>query len=106
MKKLTGRYTLAAMIGLTLLFGGILASTTGAAAQTDAAFNVNSSMADNLAALKGKSVTLHLASGQTLTGVVNDVKGNLLHLVKISQREFFDALVAIDRISAVETKVR
>lgn len=106
MKRLTGRCMLAAIVALTLIFGGIPVSTTSAAAQTDAAFNVNSSMADNLAALKGKSVTLHLASGQTLTGVVNDVKGNLLHLVKINQREFFDALVAIDRISAVETKVR
>jgi hypothetical protein len=37
---------------------------------------------------------------------VSDVKGNLLHLAKLSQKEFYDALVAIDHITAIETKVR
>jgi hypothetical protein len=71
-----------------------------------AGFNVNTSMMENLAGLKGKSVTLTLSSGQTISGIVSDVKGNLLHLAKISQKEFYDALVAIDHITAIEMKVR
>jgi len=63
-------------------------------------------MMENLAGLKGKSVALTLSSGQRITGRVSDAKGNLLHLAKTSQKEFYDALVAIDHTSAIETKVR
>lgn len=109
MKRLTGKQTLVTLIALAMVLGFniFITATVAPAAETGAVqFNVNTSMADNLAALKGKSVTLSLASGQTITGIVNDVKGNLLHLVKISQKEFYDALIAVDRISAIETKVR
>ena len=71
-----------------------------------ARFDVNTSMVDNLAALKGKSVTVTLSTGQAITGTVSDVKGNLLHLSRISQRDFYDALIAVDHIAAIETKVR
>ncbi len=109
MQRSTGKYALAAVIALAMIMGANLLGMvkTVPAAETEAVqFNVNTTMADNLAMLKGKSVTLSLASGQTITGVVSDVKGNLLLLAKISQKEFYDALVAIDRISAIETKVR
>jgi hypothetical protein len=69
-------------------------------------FNVSASMEDNLSMLRGKTVTVYLATGQTIIGTVNDVKGNLLHLTKLSQKEFFDALIAIDRISAIDTRVK
>jgi len=109
MKKLIGKHALTAVVALTMIFGFNLLINAGIvrAAETEAAqLNANTSMMENLAALKGKSVTVYLISGQTITGIVNDVKGNLLHLVKISQKEFYDALVAIDRISAIEAKVR
>jgi len=41
-----------------------------------------------------------------MTGIVKEVKNNLLHLEKISQKEFYDALITIDHISAVEARVR
>jgi len=71
-----------------------------------AKFNVGTTMAFNLASLKGKTITVTLSSGQTLTGVVSDAKDNLLHLTRITQREFYDALVAINHISAIEMKVK
>ena len=83
---------------------GVLAGDTEA--KPSFQFNVNTSMADNLTALKGKSVTVTLSAGQTITGIVGDVKGNLLSLSKISQKEFYDALVSIDHISAIETRAR
>ena len=109
MRKLNGKHVLLTIVALTIIFGfNLLISTKNVpAAETDAAqFNVNTSMMENLVVFKGRSVTLYLASGQTITGVVNDVKGNLLHIGKISQKDFYDALVAIDRISAIEMKVR
>jgi len=69
-------------------------------------FNVGITLADNLTALKGKTVTVTLIPGQTITGIVKDVKDNLLHLEKISQKEFYDAIIRIDHISAVEARIR
>jgi len=109
MRKLKGKHALVIIVALTIIFGFnlLISATNVPAAETEAAqFNVNTSMMENLVVLKGKSVTLYLVSGQTITGVVDDVKGNLLHLGKISQKDFYDALVAIDRISAIEMKVR
>lgn len=63
-------------------------------------------LADNLNALKGKAVTVFVAPGQTMTGVVKEVQNNLLHLEKLSQKDFFDALIRIDQIVAIEVRVR
>jgi hypothetical protein len=68
--------------------------------------NAGITLADNLAALKGKTATVYLASGQSMTGIVKDVKDSVLHLEKISQKEFFDALIRVDAISAIEARVR
>lgn len=68
--------------------------------------NAGITLADNLAALKGKTVTVYLASGQSMTGIAKDVKDNILHLEKISQKEFYDALIRVDMISAIEARVR
>jgi len=69
-------------------------------------YNVNASMADNLKALIGKKVSITLDSGKTLTGTVKAVGGQLLHLEKLEGKEFFDALVRLEDISAVYTRFR
>jgi hypothetical protein len=68
--------------------------------------NVNISLADNLAALKGKTVTVTLSAGQSLTGTVKEIKNGLLHLEKLAGKEFYDALVVIEDISVVEIRAR
>lgn len=78
------------------------AEATGATSKID----IELSLADNLLAYQGKMVTVTLSSGQTLSGVVANVKNGLLHLEKLSQKEFFDAIVVIDRINAVEVRVK
>ena len=68
--------------------------------------NSGISIADNLIALKGKTATVFLSSSQSMTGIVKDVKDNILHLEKISEKEFYDAIIRIDMISAIEARVR
>jgi hypothetical protein len=63
-------------------------------------------LADNLIALKGKMVAVSLSSGQVLMGVVKDVQNNFLHLEKLSQKEFYDAIIRVDLIVAIEARVR
>ncbi len=69
-------------------------------------YRVDLPLVDNLKALKGKKVTLHLHSGTQITGRIKAVHRELLHLEKIQQREFMDALIRIERISAMETRFR
>ena len=109
MRRFNGKRVLMVVVALSIVLGfSLLINTkTVSAAGADAAqFNADTSMMENLLALKGKTVTVYLMSGQPITGVVNNVKGNLLHLGKLSQKEFYDALIAIDRISAIEARAR
>ncbi len=112
MKKLNRKNITVTVLALIMIFGvnSFMAPRSFSSGEEGikeaAGFDVNTSMMENLVGLRGKSVTLTLSSGQTITGIVSNVKGNLLHLAKISQKEFYDALVAIDHITAIELKVR
>jgi hypothetical protein len=61
---------------------------------------------DNLKTFMGKDVHLLLRSGQTIQGYVKSVGDQFLHLEKLAGRDFYDALVRIDDISAIEAKFR
>ena len=50
---------------------------------------------------KGKRVSLRLQAGEDLTGKVASVEGGTVHLTELAGREFFDAVVEIDEVSAV-----
>jgi hypothetical protein len=54
----------------------------------------------------GKRVVLRLESSEELEGTVTMVGEHLVHISKLSKRDFFDAFVRIDRISAVILRVR
>jgi small nuclear ribonucleoprotein (snRNP)-like protein len=69
-------------------------------------FNVAAAMGDNLQGLVGKRVSVTLDSGNVLTGIVGTVGDHMLHLEKLERKEYFDALVRIDAIRAIETRFR
>ena len=54
----------------------------------------------------GKRVIVRVESGETLEGTVMKVGDTLVHLAKLSGRDFYDAVVRIDRISAVVFRAR
>jgi len=97
-----------ALMALLMVNLVVTLQTVQAAGETKEYVQLNPALplADNLMALKGKTVTVSLSSGQTMTGIVKDVKDHLLHLEKLSQKEFYDAIIRIDLISAVEARVR
>jgi hypothetical protein len=95
-----------AALVMVSLSGAVQPAQAAGEAKQFVQLNAGIPLADNLAALKGKTATVYLASGQSMTGIVKDVKDNVLHLEKISQKEFFDALIRVDSISAVEARVR
>ena len=69
-------------------------------------YNVNSSLVDNLKSLIGKKVSVTLDSGKTFIGFVKEVGNHLMHLEKLDGKEYFDALLRIENISAIDTKFR
>lgn len=54
----------------------------------------------------GKRVGLVLTTGPELTGTVTAVGDQVVHLSQLAGREFFDAMVSVDRISAVVIRAR
>ena len=54
----------------------------------------------------GKPVTLRLGSGEEVGGTVKTVGLHVVHLTELSGKEFFDAVVPLDRIDAVVVRVR
>ena len=53
-----------------------------------------------------KQVTLKLDSGEELSGIVRTVGEHVVHVEKISGKEFFDAVVDLDEVAAVILRVR
>jgi hypothetical protein len=72
----------------------------------EAKFDTSLSLIDNLKSYIGKDVFVHLKSGQTLQGYVKSVGNNLIHLEKLAGKDFYDALIRIEEINAIEAKFR
>ena len=66
----------------------------------------STSMKELLTELTGKRVALRLESGEQIEGSVTMVGNTLAHISRLSGKDFYDAVVSIDKISAVIVKVR
>ncbi len=69
-------------------------------------FDISLSLIDNLKNYMGKNVFIHLKSGKTLQGNVKAIGNNLVHLEKLNGKDFYDALINIEEINAIEAKFR
>jgi len=65
-----------------------------------------STMTEVLGALVGAPVDLTLRSGTNLSGKVASVQQNVMVLSELRGKEFYDAVVKIEDISAVSLRVR
>ncbi len=63
-------------------------------------------MADVLGRLVGSSVEVTLRSGTSLSGKLTKVHQQLAVVSELSRKEFYDAVVRIDEISAVTVRMR
>jgi hypothetical protein len=74
-------------------------------AQEKAALQPNATVVSLLQGSAGKSVELHLRSGEKMGGKVAQVTDNVVHLSNLSGAEYFDAFVDVKDISAVVVRV-
>lgn len=59
-----------------------------------------------LSAHKGKRVTIKLKSGSELTGKVAEVNAELVHLLQLSGKEFYDAVISTGKIEALVIRTK
>jgi hypothetical protein len=71
-----------------------------------AKFDTAFPLEENLNTFMGKDVHLLLRSGQTIQGYVKAVGDHFVHLERLAGRDFYDALVRLEEISAVEARFR
>ena len=89
-----------------LLFAAITAHASSAEEQS--VFDATHTMRDNLKQLQasGKAAELVLKNGKSYAGKLATVGDNAVVVTEISGREFYDALILIDEIAAIEARVR
>lgn len=96
-------------VATAILLCALMAGQAAAAktvAVKDAHYNVNFSMADNLKGFVAKKVYIHLKSGQTLSGTLKAIGNHMVHLEKLDGKDFFDALIRLDEIGAIDARFR
>lgn len=93
---------------LTLLTSApALGQDAGTGQERKVVFEEQDGLAAVLKRLEGKPVRLRLAgSNEEVIGRLQKVGKELVHLSDLSGREFFDAVVRIDQVSAVAVQVR
>ena len=93
------RYSLLIVIIITAV---ICASSF---AQDKASLQPNATVVSLLQGSAGKSVELHLRSGEKMGGKIAQVTDNIVHLSNLTGAEYFDAFVDVKDISAVVVRV-
>jgi hypothetical protein len=74
-------------------------------AQEKATLQPNAGITSILQGSAGKSVELHLRSGEKMGGKVAQVTDNIVHLSNLIGAEYFDAFIDVKDVSAVVVRV-
>ena len=102
-----GRAALAAMVVTGSLMFAAAPARAQAPAEKAVRFEESDGVASLLKRLEGRVVKVRLAgSGEEISGKVQKVGKDLVHLSDLGGREFYDALIRIDQVSAVVVQAR
>ena len=74
-------------------------------AQDKASLQPNATVVSLLQGSAGKSIELHLRSGEKMGGKIAQVTDNIVHLSNLTGAEYFDAFVDMKDISAEVVRV-
>ena len=96
------------LISVLLVLAGLAAVSVPGVSAEEVKFELKASttMQEVLAVNTGKKVALRLASGDEIEGTVTMVGNSLVHISRLAGKEFYDAVVSIDRIAAVKMRMR
>ena len=105
-------YSLTALAFGVIFLGSLLAHPAVAMAKPKlipvegASYNIRATIADNLKTFIGKKVYITLDSGKVFAGTVKSIGDHLVHLEKLDGKDYFDALIRIKNISAIDSRFR
>ena len=106
-RKTSGAFGLGVVAALLLTAPIGLGQEAGTGQEKKMVFEEQDTMAATLKRLEGRTARLRLeGSGEEVVGKIQKVGKDLAHLSDLSGREFFDAVVRIDQVSAVAVQVR
>jgi hypothetical protein len=74
-------------------------------AQEKAALQPNATVVSLLQGSAGKSVELHLSSGEKMGGKIAQATDSIVHLSNLTGAEYFDAFIDVKDVSAVVVRV-
>ena len=94
---------LSALIGIA---GLVAAPAIVSAQEVKYELKVSAKLADVLAENTGKRVALKLVSAEEVEGTVTSVGKELVHVSRLSGKEFYDAVTSLDKITAIRMKMR
>jgi len=77
-----------------------------AAAEEGTGFNALIGIRENLLLNVGKRVAVRIAAGDAIEGTIVKVGDQSVQLSKLSGKDYYDAIVRIDRIEAIIFKTR
>ena len=89
---------------LVMIITALICAATSFA-QDKTGLQANASVAGILQGSAGKSVELHLRSGEKMGGKVAQVTDSVVHLSNLTGAEYFDAFVDTKDVSAVVVRV-
>ncbi len=83
-------------------------SISGAVFAQEKEFELNPSygIREVLNAYVGKRVAIRTGAGESLEGTVTKVGAHLVHISKLTGKDFYDAVIVIDKIDSVIMRVR
>ncbi len=90
------------------LIATLCLGAAGSAFAQEKEFELNPSygIREVLNAYVGKRVAIRTGTGESLEGTVTKVGSHLVHISRLSGKDFYDAVIVIDKIDAVIMKVR
>lgn len=89
-----------------LLLSGVPLKSDDKSSSSEFAFYKNDTIKIIIEKNMGKRVAITLNSGAEFEGVVAAVGSHVVHLTHLSGKSFYDALIQVDRVSAVTVRVR
>ena len=94
------------ILGVVIVIVGLVLSQGFAIADEKAEFSPFVGMKENFLVNVGKRISVRTESGDTIDGIIARVGDHNVHISKLSGKDFYDAIVRIDKIESFTFRAR
>ena len=106
MRQLMKPHAKRGLVTAAVLLSAVIGTGTVAFAEGELDVSTAEAIPATLQKQVGKRVAIKLTSGQELEGTVAKVGPAAVHLSQLAGKEFFDAVVRLDQVSAVIVRTK